>query len=210
MIAYIKGTLTVKTPAAVIIETVAGIGYHINISLFTYETLGTLGSVTKLHTYLYIKDNARALYGFHSLDERQLFKQLISVGGVGCSTAQIMLSSLKPNDIRTAIVEEKVGIIKSIKGIGPKTAQRIILDLKDKLAKAKPVLATKKTGSKEQATLTSTNTNTNSLREEALVALIALGINKPLAQKALNKVIRNQKDPIDKVQDLIKLALNVL
>jgi Holliday junction DNA helicase RuvA len=210
MIAYIKGTLTIKTPAAVIVETVAGIGYHINISLHTYEALGALGAAVKLHTYLYIKDNARVLYGFHTLDERQLFKQLISVGGVGCNTAQIMLSSLKPNDIRAAIVEEKVSIIKSIKGIGPKTAQRIIFDLKDKLAKVQAVAVGKKASNTNQVNTISANPTNAGLRDEALTALMALGISKPLAQKALNKVIRNQKSPIDKVQDLIKLALNVL
>ena len=133
MITYLKGEITFKTPTYVVVE-VAGVGYRVNISLFTYSEIDKLEKV-KILTYLHIKEDSHTLYGFSQESERSLFKHLISVSGVGPSTAQICLSSLNPDEIRAAIVGEDVNAFKRVKGIGPKTAKRIILDLKDKILK---------------------------------------------------------------------------
>ncbi len=198
MIAYIKGQLTQKTPAYVIIETSGGVAYHINISLNTYSQMGTATNC-KLFTFLHIKDDAHTLYGFAEEDERALFKQLISVSGIGPATAQVMLSSLNPAEVRQAIMSENVNQIKSVKGIGPKTAKRVILELKDKIAKGSSAVPMSDMVNSQQQH-----------RAEALNALIALGIGKPLAQKAINRIIRDPKKQIKSVEELIKEALKTL
>lgn len=194
MIAYIKGTIVGQAPTYVIIETAGGVAYHVNISLYTSTQLPTTPTC-KLLTYYHVTENAHALYGFAQEQEKKLFKQLISVSGVGTNTAIVMLSSLEPSELIEAILSENVATLKSVKGIGLKTAKRIILDLKDKLTKADI----------GQSTISSHNT----YKEEALTALSALGIAKPVAQKAIEKVLK-AKTPVDSVQTLIKQALNNL
>jgi len=194
MIAYVKGPITHKSATYVIIEA-GGIGYHINISLNTYEQIPHTG-ICQLHTYFHVKEDIQMLYGFADTDEKELFVHLISVSGIGPNTARIMLSSLKANEIRQAIVQEDENLIKSVKGIGVKTAKRVILELKDKLSKGlDPTL--------------NLQTSHNTYREEALKALLALGIAKPVAQKALNKLIKSKK-PINSVESMIKEALKLL
>lgn len=194
MIHHIKGRLVEKSPTHAIIEA-SGIGYFLNISLITFSKLGNDENCT-LYTHLSIKEDAHTLYGFVEKSEREIFRQLISVNGVGASTARIMLSSMTAEEITTAIVTSDVNALKSIKGIGAKSAQRIIVDLKDKLGKIDGI---------EQNILTFAN-NTN--RDEALSALLALGFIKNSVEKILNKVLKAQPD-LD-VENLIKEALKNL
>ena len=194
MIHHIEGRLIEKSPTHAILET-NGIGYFLNISLITFSKLGT-DENCKLYTHLSIKEDAHILYGFAEKSEREIFRQLISVNGVGASTARIMLSSMTAEEITTAIVTSDVNALKSIKGIGAKSAQRIIVDLKDKLGKIDGI---------EQNILTFAN-NTN--RDEALSALLALGFIKNSVEKILNKVLKAQPD-LD-VENLIKEALKNL
>ena len=194
MIHHIKGRLVEKSPTHAIIEA-GGIGYFLNISLITFSKLGNEENCT-LYTHLSIKEDAHTLYGFVEKSEHEIFRQLISVNGVGASTARIMLSSMTAEEITTAIVTSDVNALKSIKGIGAKSAQRIIVDLKDKLGKIDGI---------EQNILTFAN-NTN--RDEALSALLALGFIKNSVEKVLNKVLKAQPD-LD-VENLIKEALKNL
>jgi holliday junction DNA helicase RuvA len=195
MIAYIKGAITHKSPTFIIVEA-GGLGYHINISLYTYARIEKLETL-KLLTHLHIKEDAHTLYGFADAAERSLFVHLISVSGIGPNTAQLILSSMSPEEMRAAIISEDVAALQRIKGVGPKTAKRIILDLKDKMVKD--------SGAEAIALAPQHNT----MREEALSALLALQFNRIQAQKALNKVL-NSKPGISGVEELIKLALKEL
>jgi len=195
MITYIKGAITFKNPTFIVVET-GGIGYHINISLNTYAQIEKAEQV-RILTHVQIKEDAHTLYGFAEESERQLFRLLISVSGVGPATAQVALSALTPDDLRNAIIGEDVNTFKQVKGIGPKTAKRIILDLKDKVLKE----------SGQSSTLISPQGNT--IRNEALSALVALGFARPQVQRAVNRVLRDNKD-IAASEVLIKLALREL
>lgn len=195
MISYLKGPITHKNPSFILVEA-GGVGYHVNISLYTYTKIEKLETV-KILTHYYVKEDGQTLYGFAEEQERRLFQLLISVSGVGPSTALIVLSSMNPEELRAAIIGEQVAMIKSVKGIGPKTAQRIILDLKDKMVKE----------SGESSILISPQSNT--MREEALSALVNLGFPRPSVQRALNRVL--EKDPNTPTSEqLIKLALREL
>lgn len=195
MITYIKGKITFKNPTFVVIET-GGIGYHIRISLFTYAQIEKLEDV-RLLTHLQVKEDSHTLYGFAEDSERNLFRLLISVSGIGPATAQIALSSLSPDELRMAIISEDVNTFKQVKGVGPKTAKRIILDLKDKVLK----------DSGQSGTLISPQDNTT--RDEALSALVALGFSKPQTQRAINRIIREQGQA-QSAEVLIKQALREL
>ena len=196
MIAYIKGDITLKNPTFLVVET-GGIGYMIHISLHTYSQVEKLGS-TRILTHLYIKEDSHTLYGFADEQERSLFRHLISVSGIGPGTAQIILSSMSPEDIRAAIIGERDDAFRSVKGIGPKSAKRLILDLKDKLSK----------DAGEVAPLPLSPAD-NTIREEALSALVALGFNRIAVQKTLNLILK-QQPAIGSVEPLIKLALREL
>lgn len=195
MITYIKGQITFKNPSFIVVET-AGIGYHVHISLYTYAKIEAVEQV-KILIHEHIKEDSRSLYGFAEEAERGLFRHLISVSGIGPSTAQIVLSSLNPEEVRAAIIGEQVQAFKQVKGIGPKTAKRLILDLKDKLLKES-----------DGSTLTLPALD-NTLREEALSALVALGFARIQVQKALNKVLKSRPE-VNRVEELIKLALREL
>ena len=194
MIHHIKGQLVEKSPTHAVIEA-NGVGYFLNISLITFSKLGNNESC-KLFTHLSIKEDAHTLYGFAEKSEREIFRQLISVNGVGASTARVMLSSMTADEITSAIVTGDVNMLKSIKGIGAKSAQRIIVDLKDKLGKVEGI---------EQNILTIAN---NTTRDEALSALLALGFTKISVEKVLNKALKTQPE-LD-VESLIKEALKNL
>jgi len=194
MIHHIKGRLVEKAPTHAVVEA-GGVGYFLNISLITFSKLGNEESCT-LYTHLSIKEDAHTLYGFAEKSEREIFRQLISVNRVGASTARVMLSSLTAEEITTAILTGDETALKSIKGIGLKTAQRIIVDLKDKLGKVEGV---------EQNILTFAN---NTTRDEALSALLALGFTKNSVEKVLNKVLKSQPE-LD-IEGLIKEALKNL
>ena len=199
MIAYIKGKIVEKNPAYVVLETNSGVAYHLNISLHTYSSLPE-GESCMLHTYFYVKEDAQTLYGFVEKNEKILFTQLISVSGIGPTTAQLMLSSLNPQEIQQAIIQENETLIKSMKGIGPKTAKRVILELRDKLMKID-------LGGGQTKLQTSVAQST--YKEEALNALLALGIAKHNAQKAIARVLRQDAE-VKSVEELIKKALNMI
>ena len=193
MIEYIKGTITQITPTFLTIET-GGIGYFINISINTFSRLeGKTDYQILIHEV--IREDAHQLFGFADASERGIFRLLISVSGVGANTARMMLSSLHPEEIEKAILGSDVNLLKSVKGIGLKTAQRIIVDLKDKVGKH--------TGSDEIFT-----TSDNTKREEALSALVMLGFAKSTVAKVLDKIIREEKNLT--VEDIIKRALKNL
>lgn len=191
MIAHLNGRLIEKTPTALIIEC-SGVGYEVKISLNTYSAIGKDESI-KIFTQFIVREDAQILYGFQSIEEREMFNLLTSVSGIGPNTAILMLSSLIPYEIAQAITRDDVNTIKSIKGIGLKTAQRVIVDLKDKVLKFEG----------ETNNLTILN---NTIRFDALTALISLGFDKKAAENALNKVFKDQ----DTVELLIKDALKVL
>ena len=193
MITHIQGRLVELNPAYAVIEC-NGVGYMLNISLNTYSKLGESESC-KLYSHLVVKEDSHTLYGFHNTLERKIFRLLISVSGVGASTARVILSSMLPEEIRDAIVSEDVVLIKSVKGIGAKTAQRIILDLKDKMFKAFDDI---------EITMKSGNRN----REEALSALEVLGFPMKAVHKLVDKLL--EKDPHMEVEELVKQALKQL
>jgi Holliday junction DNA helicase RuvA len=193
MITHLKGKLAEKNPTHVVIDC-NGIGYFVNISLHTFSNLLDNENI-KLYTHLQVKEDAHTLYGFSSLAEREIFRLLISVSGIGTNTARTMLSSLSPKQVREGIATEDVALIQSIKGIGLKTAQRVIIDLKDKILKIYDI---------DEVSVKESNTN----KEEALSALEVLGFNKKQAEKALDKIVAVQPDA--SVEQLIKLALKNL
>lgn len=190
MIAHIQGRLTEKTPTYVVIDC-GGVGYHILISLNTFSLLSD-GEQCKLLTHLAVREDAHLLYGFKEESERALFRLLITVSGVGSSTALMILSALSPNETRQAILSNDINALKGVKGIGAKTAQRIIIDLKDKLAK----------DSLESDFSFGID---NTVKEEALSALVMLGFNKIQADKSIGKILKATPDLT--VEELIKQVL---
>lgn len=192
MITYIKGEITFKTPTFIVVET-GGLGYHINISLHTYTQIEKMERV-KILTHLQIKEDSHTLYGFAEADERTLFVQLISVSGIGPSTAQVLLSSMNPDELKSAIISEDLVAFKRVKGVGPKTAKRIILDLKDKVMK------------ESGDTGLTFSPQDNTVRDEALSALVTLGYNRIQVQKVLNKILKQQSG-ITSVEVLVRTAL---
>jgi holliday junction DNA helicase RuvA len=193
MIAHIQGKLVEKTPTEVIIDC-GGVGYHINISLHTYSLLPNSDFI-KLFTYLQIKEDSHTLFGFVEKSEREIFKMLLSVSGIGASIARTMLSSLEPKQIIHAIASADVVTIQSIKGIGNKTAQRAILDLKDKVLKLYDL---------DEVSMSQSNTN----REEALSALEVLGYVRKSSEKLVDKILK--ENPEATTENIIKLALKTL
>lgn len=193
MYEFISGKIAQITPAYVVVEN-NGIGYFLNISLFTYETLKDKSEI-QLYIHEHIREDAFLLYGFFESRERDLFRMLISVSGIGSNTARMMLSSMSPDELHIAISTGNVNQIKSIKGIGLKTAQRLIVELKDKIGK---------TAEGENFLMPADNTKA----EEALSALVMLGFSKGPSQKTIDKILK--EDPSRKVEDIIKLALKMM
>ncbi|EAY31296.1 Holliday junction branch migration protein RuvA [Microscilla marina] len=194
MFAYISGKLAHKEPTFAVID-VHGVGYQINISLNTYTALPISGDC-KLHTWLQVREDAQNLYGFTELAEKKLFLLLISVSGIGANTALVMLSSMSVSEIQTAIASEDVKAIKSIKGIGLKTAQRVILELKDKVQKEVGSIAV------------TPATQQSAVKDEAVMALITLGYAKNVAEKNVAKIFKTKGNDV-KVEDVIKEALKM-
>jgi holliday junction DNA helicase RuvA len=194
MYAYIDGKLVFKNATFVVIDA-GGVGYHINISLNTYSKLGE-NERCKLFTWLHVKEDAHTLYGFIDEGERRLFLHLISISGIGPNTGRMMLSSVTPEEIQNAIISGNVALIQRIKGIGPKSAQRIILELQDKLKKEGP------------DTLSTTPLN-KTVKEEALSALVMLGFARNAAEKVIEQELNRNTGDIT-VEQLIKAALKSL
>jgi len=193
MITYIQGKLVEKNPTDVIIDC-NGVGYLLNISLHTFSQIPN-NEHLKLFTHFQVKEDSQTLYGFSSLAEREIFRLLISVSGIGSSTARTMLSSLTPKQVREAIATNNVALIQSIKGIGAKTAQRVIIDLKDKVLKIYDI---------DELSVSQSNTH----KDEALSALEVLGFTKKQAERVVDKIISAQTDA--NIETIIKLALKNL
>jgi len=193
MITHLQGRLIEKNPTDVVIDC-NGVGYFVHISLQTYSQLPDSENI-KLFTHMQVREDAHTLYGFFEVVERELFRLLISVSGVGASTARTMLSSLSPEQVRDAIASDDVATIQSVKGIGAKTAQRVILDLKDKILKVYGLSA-----------ISTLSSNTN--KEEALSALETLGFARKQAEKACDAVVKEYPDAT--VEAIIKQALKNL
>jgi Holliday junction DNA helicase RuvA len=193
MIAHLHGKLVEKNPTEVIIDC-NGVGYHVNISLHTYSLLPNSEAV-KLFTYLQIKEDSHTLFGFVEKSEREIFKMLLSVSGIGASIARTMLSSLEPKQIIQAIASGDLVTIQSIKGIGSKTAQRVLLDLKDKVLKLYDL---------DEVSMIQNNTN----KDEALSALEVLGFVRKSSERVVEKIVK--ENPEATVENIIKLALKNL
>lgn len=194
MITHIDGILEEKNPAYTVVD-VNGVGYMIHISLTTYSALPDKGRV-RLFTHLSIREDAHTLYGFSTKSEREMFRLLISVSGVGASTARMILSSLNPSEVSEAILSGDVNLLKQVKGIGAKSAQRIIVDLQDKLGK----------GEISFENLAASN---NTIKNEALSALLVLGVDKKKAEMTIEKMLKNSNGEVS-VEDLIKMTLKSL
>lgn len=190
MISYIKGGIESILPNYVVID-IGGIGYHVNISVYTFEKIKNLSTV-KLYTYLYIKENIYALYGFYDDDDRNFFLSLLSIKGIGPNTAMNLLSSLRPEELYQAIVSNNLNAIKSVKGLGIKAAERIIFELKGKLQNIK---------------ISNNNTDLTSKKDEAILALTTLGMNKTIAENKVAKIMSNNS--IISLEEIIKNALKL-
>lgn len=195
MIAFVRGTFFRMSPAQIIVD-VHGVGYELQISLHTYGYISKMEEGL-LYTYLHITENGQTLFGFSGMEEKELFLQLISVSGVGASTARMMLSGMNPGDIIKAVVQGNTKMLESVKGIGRKTAERLVLELKDKLGKNIPLTAD--TGAYPHT----------SQEAEALSALMSLGIGKPVAESAIKKVFQNEVKNFS-LEEIIKQALKNL
>jgi Holliday junction DNA helicase RuvA len=194
MYAYLQGSFTHKTPARIILET-HGVGYEVHVSLHTYSAIQSL-SEGRLYTYLQVKEDAHVLFGFATPQEKDIFLQLISVSGVGASTARMMLSSVKPEDIVHAIQSGDHRSLEKVKGIGKKTAERLVLELRDKIG---AIGVATPTGSAIPV----------SKEKDALDALVSLGITKNMAEQAIQKVIQSEASPVE-LEELIKKALKAI
>jgi Holliday junction DNA helicase RuvA len=194
MIAFLRGNFVQLTPAKLIVD-VGGVGYEVNISLHTYEAISKKEQ-GQLHTYLHITENSQVLFGFLELQEKELFLNLISVSGVGASTARMMLSGMRPDEIIRAIVQGDARQLEAIKGIGKKSAERLVLELKDKLSKI----------SMNNNPLGGFAVMQENPHQDAIQALIALGIQKAVAEKAVDKTIKSEAADLS-LEVLIKLAL---
>ncbi|HYJ38648.1 MAG TPA: Holliday junction branch migration protein RuvA [Chitinophagaceae bacterium] len=193
MLAFLKGVFVHKTPAGVQVD-VNGVGYDVQISLHTYSSIQSLDK-GMLFTHLHIQEDKHTIYGFFEISEKEIFLQLISISGVGAATARMMLSSMRPEEITRAIIQGNAKALESIKGIGKKTAERIILELRDKIGKI-------------QAGSNNFPLINNSLEQDALNALIALGIARNTGEQVVKKVLA--AEPGLKVEDIIKKALKSL
>ncbi|WP_432222365.1 Holliday junction branch migration protein RuvA [Flavobacterium sp. TMP13] len=193
MIAHLQGKLVEKSPTEVIIDC-GGVGYQVNISLHTYSLIPNSDFI-KLFTHLQIKEDSHILFGFVEKSEREIFRMLLSVSGIGANIARTMLSSLEPKQIINAIASGDVVVIQSIKGIGNKTAQRVILDLKEKVVKLFDL---------DEVSIVLNNTN----RDEALSALEVLGFIRKTAEKVVEKIVK--EEPEASVETIIKKALKNL
>ncbi len=195
MYAYLRGDFSYKTASQVYVD-INGVGYEVNITLNTYTAIETLAE-GKLFTYLQIKEDAHTLYGFFEKEEKDMFVLLISVSGVGAATARMMLSSLRPEEVEIAITTGNLKLIESVKGIGKKTAERLVLELKDKV------------GNKTSSSSLSWSKVVNSLEKDAINALVALGIMQKQAELSVKK-IQAAEPEIIKLEELIKKALKVI
>jgi holliday junction DNA helicase RuvA len=194
MYAYLQGEFSYKSPAVVYLD-VHGVGYEVNITLNTYSKLQHLDK-GKLYTYLQIKEDGHTFYGFFDKEEKEIFVLLIGVSGVGAATARMMLSSLRPDEVKAAIGQGNVKLLESVKGIGKKTAERLVLELKDKVEK-------------QLGQNTGFTPMVNSFGQDGLNALMALGISRNQAESAIQKIILSEPS-VTQLEELIKKALKAI
>ena len=194
MIAYLEGKFSYKNPAVVYVD-VNGVGYEVNISLNTYSHIQELKQ-GRLFTYLQIKEDAHTLFGFYNSDEKEMFILLIGVSGVGAATARMMLSSMKPEEIGNAIIRGDARLLESVKGIGRKTAERLVLELRDKVGK-------------QSFEVNVSNKQNSNIEQDTLNALMALGISKPVGEQAIRKIMAAEPD-ISQLEVLIKKSLKAI
>jgi Holliday junction DNA helicase RuvA len=194
MYAYLQGQFTHKSPAQVYLD-VNGVGYDLNISLHTYSAIQGLQE-GRLYTHLQVKEDAHVLFGFFDKEEKEIFLLLIGVSGIGAATARMMLSSMKPEEIQRAILQGDVKLIERVKGIGKKTAERLVLELKDKVGK--------QSGTQDVALGLG-----NRIEQDALIAMTALGISRAQAEQSIQKVMRSEPETTI-LEDLIKKALKAI
>jgi Holliday junction DNA helicase RuvA len=195
MFAYIDGILVEKSPTYAIIDC-QGVGYMLHISLNTFSKLQQERESCRLFTHLQIKEDAHTLYGFSSQEERQLFRMLIAVSGIGASTAQMMLSAMSTSELISCISSGNTGALQSIKGLGAKTSQRVVIELQDKIAKT-------------NISINKQDSSANNVRNEALSALVLLGFSKQNAEKAVDKVLKRSNGDVS-IENLIKESLKIL
>jgi len=193
MIAYVRGKLVHKEPTHVVVD-VGGVGYQASISLNTFSDIKDKEDI-RLATYMHVREDAQLLFGFSTEAEKAMFLNLISVNGVGPNTAMVMLSSLPPSELKAAILREDAATLQAVKGIGGKTAQRLILELRDKLRKGGP-----------EGGSTIPGSGGNTMRQEALSALVTLGISRPAAEHSIDAILRKSQNTIS-LEDLVKQAL---
>lgn len=198
MFAYLKGEFTHKSPALLHVE-VQGVGYEVNISLNTYEAIQSASSGL-IYTWLQIKEDAHVLFGFATLQEKEVFLQLLSVSGVGAATARMMLSYLRPDEVLQAIASGNVKLLESVKGIGKKTAERLILELREKVTKK---------GQPQKSGIPMALSHLSSVENDAVQALVALGIARTMAEGAVQKVLKAEPDQTQ-LELLIKKALKAI
>lgn len=194
MIAYLHGNITEKSPTRILID-VQGVGYDVWIPVSSYDRLPKVGEEAKIYTHLHVREDAHLLFGFATPEEKELFLLLISVSGIGPKSAIGIISSVQPKDFRQAVLTENLAMITSLPGVGKKTAQRLVIELKEKIARqftTEPV---------------STVTAAPDLTEEAVMALVSLGYGKAIAEKAVARALREPADKTLSLQELIKLAL---
>ena len=196
MIGYIEGKLSVKTPALIVVD-VGGVGYEMHISLTTYNQIGKTGEKAKIFTHLYVREDKLEFYGFAAEDEKGFFKTLISISGIGPSVAIRILSAIKIDRFKAAIVDEDVGILTTIPGIGKKTAQRIIVELKDKIG----ILT-----DKEKSYLIDKDPEERAVINDSISALVSLGYSRAIAQKSVDRVLSETKEKL-KIEELIRKSL---
>ena len=194
MFAYLEGKFTYKSPGLVFVD-VNGIGYEVNISVNTYSEIQKMES-GRLYIHFQVKEDSHTLFGFFAPKEKEMFRQLISVSGVGAATARMMLSSLKPDDVANAILQGNTRMLENIKGIGKKTAERLVLELRDKVGKHAP-------------SIPGTPGDDNSMENDALTALTSLGISRNQAEAAIKKIM-GTNNTINHLEDLIKQALKAI
>ncbi len=193
MIAFLEGTIVERNPAYLVVNC-QGVGYLLQISLYTYNALPASGNV-HIHTLQLIREDAHTLYGFHDKDEREVFRHLISVSGIGPNTARMILSSMSPAEVKAAIVGNEPAVLEAVKGIGSKSARRIVVDLKDKLEK------------EGEMKVQNFGLTDNTIRQEALSALVMLGFAKNTAQKAIAAILKKQQGTAVSAEFLVKEAL---
>ncbi|MCK5594976.1 Holliday junction branch migration protein RuvA [bacterium] len=199
MIGYIEGKLSVKTPALIVID-VGGVGYEMHVSLTTYNQICKIEEKLKVFTYLYVREDKLDLYGFATEDEKDFFKTLISISGIGPSVAIRILSAIKVDRFKAAVIDEDVGILTTIPGIGKKTAQRIIVELKDKIG----ILT-----DREKSYLAGKDPEELSVINDSISALVSLGYSRAIAQKAVDRVLAETKEEI-KIEALIRKSLKFI